>query len=107
MTDRILAWLAIHGPFWLSVVAAAIVKAIQSEKVGWRAVMASLMISITLAGIFTRPTMHYFGIDEAYVGAVGGLIAIGGESLTRIAIGLVSDPEIVKSAIRKWVGGGK
>lgn len=42
MTDRILAWLAIHGPFWLSVIAAAIVKAIQSEKVGWRAVMASL-----------------------------------------------------------------
>lgn len=107
MFDKAWIWLTTDGRFWAVLTVAAVVKAVMSERIGLRGVLAAFGTAFFAGVVLTSPVMHFFELEEVYREAVAVLLALIGESLMRTVIITFNDPEFIKRIVEHRLGGGK
>ena len=105
MIEKAWTWAATDGRFWLILIGAAVIKALFSERLGIRGVLASFGMAIFSGLVLTDPIMHITGLDVAIRDLVLLGVALTGESLMRAAIVTFNDPEFFKKIVQRRLGG--
>jgi hypothetical protein len=90
--------------FWVVVAASAVIKAILSERIGWRGTGLTIAVAFFSAWIGTDPIMHFLQLEAVYRDAVIVVCALTGEALMRAIVMALGDPNFLKDIIEKRLG---
>lgn len=94
--------------FWVSVIGATLIKLFTSPYSSFTRAILTVFAAMFAAYVFTEPMIHWLSLDAAtYTTPMAALLALTGEGLMRVVMGMADNPIRAIELYNAWRYGGK